>query len=190
MLRTSWLESVLSSAISGPQEQKRALPDQCYTLVSMKHYVHPVNYVRLKPKTVWKTDGCHCGLCVFLLFGFDILVHTNIYIYTRSVFKYFVHHCWKIWCWHFKRLALLTRVTSGGLYQTWLKSHWRALFGLAAVVNNNPALLPPSGWQTRVNRQLIFLFFQSNADLLRFISPYLRSARLSKDKVKCINTKI
>lgn len=104
MLRTSWLESVLSSAISGPQEQKRALPDQCYTLVSMKHYVHPVNYVRLKPKTVWKTDDCNCGPCVFLLSGFDILVHTNIaacdeiylHIYTRSVFKYFVYHCWKI----------------------------------------------------------------------------------------------
>lgn len=43
---------------------KRALPDQCYTLVSMKHYVHPVNYIRLKPKN----HQINCGVRVLCAF--------------------------------------------------------------------------------------------------------------------------
>lgn len=44
---------------------KRALPDQCYTLVSMKHYVHPVNYIRLKTKNHQFFLLCLCSLCFF-----------------------------------------------------------------------------------------------------------------------------
>lgn len=38
---------------------------QCYTLVSMKHYVYPVNYVQLKSKIIWNMDWW-CDLCSVL----------------------------------------------------------------------------------------------------------------------------
>lgn len=50
---------------------KEGLARQCYTLVSMKHYVYPVNKVQLKSKRIYDV-GCWCSLCpvlTFKLFG-------------------------------------------------------------------------------------------------------------------------
>lgn len=69
---------------------KRALPDQCYTLVSMKHYVHPVNDIRLKPKNHKIICGV-CVLCAFFPFdwaGWVNVVHEDTDLKTHLRFLY------------------------------------------------------------------------------------------------------
>lgn len=76
---------------------KRALPDQCYTLVSMKHYVHPVNYIRLKPKN-HQINCSVCVLCPFFLFdwaGWVNVVHEDTDLKTHLRFLYLTLD-WKI----------------------------------------------------------------------------------------------